>query len=572
MNPEDFSAQVTLNVTTTEDQNDGSAANGLSLRDAIIQANADPRREYIINVPNGTYNLTITEDGSLDISSSISIIGASAGNTIISASFLGDRIFNVSGTGNLNIANFTLQDANVGTDSIVDEEGNAGTVAVNGGAINVDSAGKATLSNMIIAQNRTNGKGGGIANNGILEINDSVVLVNLSVDSGGGIYNGEGGRAIINRSTVAFNSTSNTINQETLLGGGGIFNDAGGEMTIINSTISNNTSLIGGGLWVQGEQTTIINSTIARNSGSTGAGIFSGNPQDGTATVNTILRNSIVAENTNSEDIDGNFNLQSSYNLIGTSARGTLVNSQNNNQVGTVIQPIDPRLGDLPGEFTTTDGASKILVHPIEAGSPAINAGNNAVTRIRDLSNYFGNTDQRGEPRINDGVVDLGSYEFNEDSGINSETITPGLTNPIIRFQNTQVQGTYLFVGEAEAQNVRTNHPIFREEGEAFRVAFNPEDDLITIYRFQNQNQPGTYLYVGEQERQSVLQNYSNTFVEEGIAFYVYGADANKGTDIFRLQNLDVPGTYIYVKEQEKNNILANFDNFRLEGVAFEVA
>ncbi|GAB4310810.1 MAG: hypothetical protein Kow0091_17120 [Geminocystis sp.] len=572
MNPEDFSAQVTLNVTTTEDQNDGSAANGLSLRDAIIQANADPRREYIINVPNGTYNLTITEDGSLDISSSISIIGASAGNTIISASFLGDRIFNVSGTGNLSIANFTLQDANVGTDSIIDEEGNAGTIAVDGGAINVESAGKATLNNMIIAQNRTNGKGGGIANNGILEVNDSVVLVNLSVDSGGGIYNGEGGRAIINRSTIAFNSTSNTINEETLLGGGGIFNDAGGEMTIINSTISNNTSLIGGGLWVQGEQTTIINSTIARNSGSTGAGIFSGNPQDGTATVNTILRNSIVAENTNSEDIDGNFNLQSSYNLIGTSARGTLVNSQNNNQVGTVIQPIDPRLGDLPGEFTTTDGASKILVHPIEAGSPAINAGNNAVTRIRDLSNYFGNTDQRGELRINDGVVDLGSYEFNEDSGINSETINPGLTNPIIRFQNTQVQGTYLFVGEAEAQNVRTNHPIFREEGEAFRVAFNPEDDLITIYRFQNQNQPGTYLYVGEQERQSVLQNYSNTFVEEGIAFYVYGADANKGTDIFRLQNLDVPGTYIYVKEQEKNNILANFDNFRLEGVAFEVA
>lgn len=486
--------------------------------------------------------------------------------------FLGDRIFNVSGTGNLSIANFTLQDANVGTDSIIDEEGNAGTIAVDGGAINVESAGKATLNNMIIAQNRTNGKGGGIANNGILEVNDSVVLVNLSVDSGGGIYNGEGGRAIINRSTIAFNSTSNTINEETLLGGGGIFNDAGGEMTIINSTISNNTSLIGGGLWVQGEQTTIINSTIARNSGSTGAGIFSGNPQDGTATVNTILRNSIVAENTNSEDIDGNFNLQSSYNLIGTSARGTLVNSQNNNQVGTVIQPIDPRLGDLPGEFTTTDGASKILVHPIEAGSPAINAGNNAVTRIRDLSNYFGNTDQRGELRINDGVVDLGSYEFNEDSGINSETINPGLTNPIIRFQNTQVQGTYLFVGEAEAQNVRTNHPIFREEGEAFRVAFNPEDDLITIYRFQNQNQPGTYLYVGEQERQSVLQNYSNTFVEEGIAFYVYGADANKGTDIFRLQNLDVPGTYIYVKEQEKNNILANFDNFRLEGVAFEVA
>ncbi|WP_324282699.1 choice-of-anchor Q domain-containing protein [Cyanobacterium aponinum UTEX 3221] len=571
MNPEDFSAQVTLNVTTTEDQNDGSAANGLSLRDAIIQANADPRREYIINVPNGTYNLTITEDGSLDISSSISIIGASAGNTIISASFLGDRIFNVSGTGNLNIANFTLQDANVATNSQLDTNLDNVGVNLDGGAINIQSSGKATLDNVIIANNRVNGKGGGIANSGLLEMNDSVILLNFSVGNGGGIYNGESGNTIINRSTIAFNSTSSTIDEETLLGGGGILNDTGGKMTLINSTISNNTSLIGGGLWAQGESTTIINTTIARNSGSTGAGIFSGNPQDATATVNTTLRNSIVAENTNSEDIDGVFNLQSTNNLIGTGTRGTLVNGQNNNLVGIVTEPIDPLLGDLPDQFTTTDGASKILVHSLEAGSPAINAGNNAVSRIRNLANYFGNTDQRGEERIFDGVVDLGSYEFNGSSGVNSETITPGLTNPITRFQNTQVQGTYLFAGQGEAQNIRDNYPTFKEEGEAFRVALTPEDDLITIYRFQNKNLAGTYLYVGEEERQSVVNNYSDTFAYEGVAFYVYGADANRGTDIFRLQNLDVPGTYLYAKEAEKNNILANYDNFRLEGVAFEV-
>lgn len=248
------------------------------------------------------------------------------------------------------------------------------------------------------------------------------------------------------------------------------------------------------------------------------------------------------------------------------------MNGQNNNLVGTVNQPIDPLLGNLPDQFSTTDGASKILVHSLEAGSPAINRGNNAVTRIRDLSNYFGSTDQRGGERILDGVVDLGSYEFNGSSGINSETITPGLTNPITRFQNTQVQGTYLFATQGEAQNIGNNYPMFREEGEAFRVALTPEDNLITIHRFQNKNRPGTYLYVGEEEKQSVINNYSDTFAYEGIAFYVYGADANRGTDIFRLQNLDVPGTYLYVKEAEKNNILANYDNFRLEGIAFEVA
>jgi hypothetical protein len=40
----------------------------------------------------------------------------------------------------------------------------------------------------------------------------------------------------------------------------------------------------------------------------------------------------------------------------------------------------------------------------------------------------------------------------------------------------------------------------------------------IPIYRFQNTDIPSTYLYVGEEERQSVMQNFPN-FAEEGIAF-----------------------------------------------------
>lgn len=92
MNQDTLSAQVFLTVNTLEDQNDGSEVDGLSLRDAIIQANFDTRKKYTINVPDGTYNLTLTQDGSLDITSNITILGASAGNTIISASFLGDRI------------------------------------------------------------------------------------------------------------------------------------------------------------------------------------------------------------------------------------------------------------------------------------------------------------------------------------------------------------------------------------------------------------------------------------------------------------------------------------------------
>ncbi|BAQ61687.1 alkaline phosphatase [Geminocystis sp. NIES-3708] len=572
MNQNTLSAQVFLNVNTFEDQNDGGEVDGLSLRDAIIIANSDLRKKYTINLPDGTYNLTLTDDGSLDINSNVNIIGASAGNTLITAGFLGDRIFTVARNGSLNLANITLQDANVGTENgIIDDEGNTGNIPVDGGAISIQPSGKATLENVIIAQNRTNGKGGGIANNGVLEISDSVLLVNFSVGNGGAIYNGDGGIVSINRSTIAFNSTSNTLDQNALLGGGGIFNDSGGNLTIVNSTISGNTSLIGGGIWTQGDQAIIVNSTIANNSGSRGAGIFSGNPQNANALINTTLRNNIIAENINSADIQGIFNNLSSYNLIGASERGSLVNDFNNNSVGTIESPINPLIGDLPNQFTTTDQASALLVHPLEEGSPAINAGNNANSQIRDLFNNYGNEDQRGAPRISDGIVDIGSYEVIQNSGINTNNFSSQLNTPIYRFRNNTVSGTYLFVGESEAQNIRANNRNFIEEGEAFRVGITPDDDLIPIYRFQNQEKAGTYLYVGEEERQSILQNYNN-FKEEGLAFYVYGADANKGQDIYRLQNLNQPGTYLFVGEAEKNNIINNFSNFRSEGVAFEVA
>ncbi len=571
MNQNNLSAQVFLTVNTLEDQNDGSEVDGLSLRDAIILANADPRRQYIINVPEGTYNLTLTADGSLNIASNITILGVSAGGTLLTASFLGDRIFTVSGTGNLNLANVTLQDANVGTENPIIDDGTTGVIAVDGGAIKIESAGKATLNNTIIAQNSTNGRGGGIANNGILEINDSVVLVNFAVGNGGGIYNGDGGTVRINRSTIAFNSTSNTLDENASLGGGGIFNDVGGEITIVNSTISGNNSIIGGGIWTQGDQATIINSTIAQNSGSTGSGIFSGNRQDATTPVNTILRNSIVAENINSADIDGKFDNLSSYNLIGASEKGSLVNNFNNNLVGSLESPIDPLIGDLPGEFTTTDGASALLVHPLLEGSPAINAGNNANTQIRNLFNYYGNQDQRGEARIIDGTVDIGSYEFIQGSGIGNDDLTSGLNTPIYRFQNTSLPGTYLFAGEEERQSIQQNNPNFVEEGFAFSVAVQPGDDLIPIYRFQNASVAGTYLYVGEGERQSIKQNNPN-FIEEGLAFYVFGAESGQGQSFYRFQNTELPGTYLFVGAAERLNINQNFPSFTEEGIAFEVA
>jgi peptidyl-prolyl cis-trans isomerase A (cyclophilin A) len=55
------------------------------------------------------------------------------------------------------------------------------------------------------------------------------------------------------------------------------------------------------------------------------------------------------------------------------------------------------------------------------------------------------------------------------------------------------------------------------------------------------------------------------------VAFYALDSSRNLGTQIYRFQNTNVPGTYLFAGPAEAENILANFPNFSLEGEAFEV-
>ena len=93
------------------------------------------------------------------------------------------------------------------------------------------------------------------------------------------------------------------------------------------------------------------------------------------------------------------FSSASAYNLIGTGGSGGLVNGTNGNQVGVA----NPGLGPLAyyGGPTQT-----IALLP---GSPAIGAGSNALAV--DANGNRLTTDQRGFPRIVNGIVDIGAFE-----------------------------------------------------------------------------------------------------------------------------------------------------------------
>ncbi len=170
---------------------------------------------------------------------------------------------------------------------------------------------------------------------------------------------------------------------------------------------------------------------------------------------------------------------------------------------------------------------------------------------------------------------EIGSAVFAEaQSYINGEvTAQFELDQPIYRFRNQIQEGGYIFVGDAERGAIlsdRSDELVL--EGVAFNVATSEDAGLIAMYRFQSEVNPGAYLLVGEAERAAILSDsdFSAAYIEEGIAFYVPEADSDTGANIYRFRSTTLAGGYIYVDETERQDILDDFSNsFIEEGLAF---
>ena len=450
-----------------------------------------------------------------------------------------------------------------------------------------------------IDRNSAGGSGGGIKN--INLIRGSTISNNTAVGDGGGIASGIG---IIVDSTISGNTTDGS--------GGGIrtteslFQDL--TIAIANTTISGNTArLNGGGIEMMGSldkfsDLIATNVTITGNiadSDNNGEGNGGGihNPSGEFIPGELELSNSILEgnfdtpENSGEGLIEPNISgvaLGNAHNLVGN-LQGLRSETDSLGQ-GSDLIGVSPQLSQLQ------DNGGGILTHALLADSPAINAGNNGYIlqeTFSDLDNDGESTtvdfngdgdfsdalefDQRQADfaRIFDGTVDIGAYEVQsqpeEEPSPEPSPDEDLLDTDIIRFQNNDVPGTYLYVAESEAQNIRENFDNFTEEGLAFQVSVEPNDDLMPMYRFQSEDNPGTYLFVGESERENIQENFAESFIEEGLAFYTRSANSELGTDFSRFQNTAQPGTYLFATGQERENIRENFPNFEEEGIAFNV-
>jgi hypothetical protein len=93
------------------------------------------------------------------------------------------------------------------------------------------------------------------------------------------------------------------------------------------------------------------------------------------------------------------------YNLIGDST-GCNWTPATDDQVGTGGSPIDPLLDPL------VESPAVPAFHPLQVGSPAINAGNPAAVGGFPACE---SRDQRGVSRPKGGRCDIGAYEFGGD-------------------------------------------------------------------------------------------------------------------------------------------------------------
>lgn len=261
-------------VTITEDSPSGGE---VSLRGAIKASNDSPGRDAII-IPPGIYMLALAgccedgaETGDLDITDDLFIEGAGPGVTVIDGSGL-DRVFDVDperGGISVYMEGLTIMGGNGFSDGggirnqgvleLVNVEILDNVSAFFGGGI--DNQEDLTLVNCTVSGNQAGG-GGGIRNSGAAILEATTVSGNrVEYETGGGVSNS--GELSMRNSTVSGNTAA--------FDGGGIFNEVG-TIELVSMTLSGNSSEFKGvgGIYVLNDMVSLTNTLIEGDCGGPG--------------------------------------------------------------------------------------------------------------------------------------------------------------------------------------------------------------------------------------------------------------------------------------------------------------
>jgi CSLREA domain-containing protein len=386
-------------VNTTLDSTDSNLGNGLcgntegfcSLRAAVQQANALAGPDTITlgahsyevttvqSIPLGFDEEDAAASGDLDVTSEITIVGAGADATVIGGGGDGeraDRVFHVLPEGDLTLSQLAVRDG----------VAKSAETSLGGGVYN---QGILDLSECVVAENDANA-GGGVFNAGTLTVDSCTFSGNDAEDVL--ITNAYGGALMSSVSLADVRITASTFSGNSAdLAGHAIFL-TGGSLILENSTLSGNLGGVGdAALVIQNADVELTNVTLVGNAG-VGLNAFS---FSGTNTLD--VANTIVANNGGNEcNISGQSPILTITRGLASDATCT----------GFDLPSTNPQLGAL------ADNGGPTLTHLPLPGSPAIDAGAASPT--------CPDVDQRGETRPVDGdgdssaECDIGAVEAPE--------------------------------------------------------------------------------------------------------------------------------------------------------------
>ncbi len=241
---------------------------------------------------------------------------------------------------------------------------------------------KHQIDGVTITDGRSSDGGAGIRDLGTLTISNSTLTGNTDLPGNGRSYGG----AIYASGPLTVQGCTISSNQSKY--GGAIFSrDA--QLTISDSTIAGNTAQnLGGAIWKEGGALAISDSTITGNTARSDDGILA-------YVVSATLNNTILTDSGSGYSST----LSGSYNILGPN---TGVTGSNNIVESTVAAVGLGTLGNFGGTTQTI---------PLLPGSPAIDAGSNALA-VDGNGNAL-TTDQRGAgfQRTIGASVDVGAYE-----------------------------------------------------------------------------------------------------------------------------------------------------------------
>jgi len=444
------SASIGVNTTADELTLDGNC----SLREAIQAAKMDSAVDAcpagngadIITLPPGTYLLNIAgpnEDdnlsGDLDLTTSVTLNGHSAADTIIDANSL-DRVLQVASGANITLSNLTLRNGKV-----LDQ-----TSHNNGGGIY--NAGALTLDHVILSGNQASQsdasarqpQGGGIYNRGTLILTHTLLENNsashttawMNAGQGGGLFNAAGATATLTDVSLSSNSTANTLPMQQNGSGGGIYND-NAVLTLERTTVDHNTaggsspgSGYGGGIYNNNGTVTLTNVTLSGNLAPGGISYGGGLYNKGASSNMTLTYVTLYANKAG--NLGGNL-----YNFFGATpikVRSSIIASPTalftDNCAGGLESDPTTRITDLgnnleyPAALTasricglnvsdpklmdlTLNAPGETQTHALQAGSAALDvAGACVASPTRD---------QRGVLRPQGTSCDIGAYEKDEE-------------------------------------------------------------------------------------------------------------------------------------------------------------